>query len=98
VVADFEAALALAHRCAEARGSGADEIMVIGGTLRRCFFSRTGAWRLARRSANTLAEGPARRFFGNLCGARARASRPRSTHPGGLKPEPCKPILTACLR
>jgi len=33
VVGDFEAALALARRCAEARGSGADEIMVIGGTL-----------------------------------------------------------------
>jgi len=32
VVAGFEAALALARRCAKARGNGADEIMVIGGT------------------------------------------------------------------
>jgi dihydrofolate reductase len=29
---NFELALALAQRCAEARGAGADEIMVIGGT------------------------------------------------------------------
>ncbi len=32
VAANFEAALALARRCAEARGIGAADIMVIGGT------------------------------------------------------------------
>lgn len=32
IAAGFEAALALARQCAEARGIGSDEIMVIGGT------------------------------------------------------------------